>query len=286
MGLCGGVVSLEVLGFPQRGWLRARVLSLDVGEAVHRALNVSRGRVARAEGVFEATFRVHEVVGEIYGEGSLLRGVLVREGGSGSRFFRLRGVFPFGVFERARVRRAERVLRADRVARANFVVDRGDGVPDFALYNQRGELMTLADFRGRDWVLNFVFTRCVSPVMCPASTANMVRLARLLEEEGLEDVALVTLTFDPEYDSPAVLRAYAKTFGVSASFQYFLTGSVGLIEDLMHRFGIITRDSDGTLDHTMKTFLINGRGRVAFVALGSSWSAEEFFSYLKQSRLP
>lgn len=94
-------------------------------------------------------------------------------------------------------------------------------VRDFALTNQLGERVTLADVRGRVWVADIIFTRCAGP--CPRMTAQMSELQAALPADA--PVRLITLTTDPEYDTPAVLRQYAQRFGADPGRWLFLTGS-------------------------------------------------------------
>jgi protein SCO1/2 len=94
-------------------------------------------------------------------------------------------------------------------------------VPDFTLTNQNGEAVSLKDLRGQVWVADLIFTRCAGP--CPRLTSQMSQLQQaLLVDPG---VKLITLTTDPEYDSPAVLKRYAERFGANAGRWMFLTGT-------------------------------------------------------------
>ena len=99
-------------------------------------------------------------------------------------------------------------------------------VPKFALTNQLGRSVTERDFKGKVWIASFVFTRCAS--VCPMLTAKFRQL-----QEQLHDVpglAYVSISVDPEYDTPQVLAAYAKRFDADASRWQFLTGPLADIE--------------------------------------------------------
>lgn len=104
-------------------------------------------------------------------------------------------------------------------------------VGDFTLTNQLGATVSLADLRGFVWVADIIFTRCAGP--CPRMTQQMKALQDALPPESR--ARLVTLTTDPEFDTPAVLRAYAERFGADPRRWWFLTGSkaqiVGLAVD-------------------------------------------------------
>ena len=93
-------------------------------------------------------------------------------------------------------------------------------VPDFALTNQFGRVVTLADFRGQVWVADIIFTRC--PRACAKMTREMSQLQSALPPN--QPVKFLSLTADPEYDTPEVLSEYAKKFGAASERWQFLTG--------------------------------------------------------------
>jgi protein SCO1 len=101
-------------------------------------------------------------------------------------------------------------------------------IGDFTLTNQGGRAVSLADLRGRVWVADIIFTRCAGP--CPKMTRQMKEL-----QDGLpsgSQARLVTLTTDPDFDTPPVLRAYAERFGAGTNRWMFLTGAKGEIAKL------------------------------------------------------
>jgi len=101
-------------------------------------------------------------------------------------------------------------------------------VAEFTLTNADGRPVTLADLRGRVWVADIIFTRCAGP--CPRMTAQMKRVQDALPPNS--GARLVTLTTDPEFDSPAVLAAYARKFGADTNRWLFLTGAKAEIAKL------------------------------------------------------
>jgi protein SCO1 len=94
-------------------------------------------------------------------------------------------------------------------------------VADFTLTNQNGKVVSLADLRGRVWVADIIFSRCAGP--CPRMTRQMKELQDALGPES--QVKLVTLTTDPDFDTPTVLKAYAERFGADLARWMFLTGT-------------------------------------------------------------
>lgn len=101
-------------------------------------------------------------------------------------------------------------------------------VSDFTLTNQIGEAITLADLRGQVWVADIVFTRCAGP--CPEMTRRMKLLQDALPADSR--AKLVTLTTDPEFDTPEVMRKYAARFGADSNRWLFLTGTKEQIASL------------------------------------------------------
>ncbi len=101
-------------------------------------------------------------------------------------------------------------------------------VADFTLTNQDGQITTLADFTNHVWVTDIVFTRCAGP--CPRMTGQMRSLQNLLPADSA--AKLVTLTTDPEFDSPAVLEKYGQRFNADTNRWTFLTGTKGEIAAL------------------------------------------------------
>lgn len=101
-------------------------------------------------------------------------------------------------------------------------------VTDFLLTNQNGQAVSLSNLLGRVWIADIVFTRCAGP--CPRMTQKMARIQEALEPGG--DTRLVTLTTDPDFDTPEVFRAYAQRFHADTNRWMFLTGSKAQIARL------------------------------------------------------
>jgi protein SCO1 len=94
-------------------------------------------------------------------------------------------------------------------------------VADFTLTNQNSKTVTLDDLRGHVWVADIIFTRCAGP--CPRMTQQMKSLQDALTTDG--NARLVTLTTDPDFDSPEILQRYATRFGANPERWTFLTGT-------------------------------------------------------------
>lgn len=176
----------------------------------------------------------------------------------------------------------ERLHTATATMSRRKYVKQGDYIPNFAMIDQDGEFMQIRELQGKAFVLNFIFTRCTVPKMCPASTTRMSDLQKAAGEAGLDDLEFVTITFDPEFDSPGILRQYAKGYGVELDNFHLLTGTSQLVQDLLRQFGILTMEEDGTINHTMATLLVDDKGRVAFRKEGTSWTVDDFLEAAKK----
>lgn len=161
------------------------------------------------------------------------------------------------------------------LSRRKFV-RQGEYIPNFALIDQRGDFLQVRQLGGKPFILNFIFTRCTVPTMCPASSSRMAQMQDAAREAGMDDLQFVTITFDPEFDSPGILNQYADGFGMEGENFYLLTGEPTVVDDLLRQFGILTMEEDGTINHTMATLLVDANGRVAFRKEGSSWTVESF----------
>jgi protein SCO1/2 len=157
----------------------------------------------------------------------------------------------------------------------------GEYLPPFALFDQDGDLLTTDFFDGKSTVLNFIFTRCSMAEMCPASTNRMRRLQNLVFANNLSDVQFLSITLDPEYDVPGVLKSYALAYGVDESNFRFATAPKSVIDDLVRQFGIGRKKDDSmTLDHTMRTLVVNSLRQLVYQVPGKGWSEDDFLARL------
>ncbi|WP_414662087.1 SCO family protein [Horticoccus sp. 23ND18S-11] len=174
-------------------------------------------------------------------------------------------------------------LRQDTHARGKGAYrEVGETVPDFALYDQSGRVVQSSRFRGKQIMLNFIFTRCPDPKMCPASTAKMIATQQLARAAGVTTLELVSITLDPAFDTPGVLREYASLRGIETANFSFLTGPETAIRDLLTQFGVIAQFKGDLLQHTLATLLIDANGKIAHRADGSAWEPQDFVARMKR----
>ncbi|HEY1763438.1 MAG TPA: SCO family protein [Opitutaceae bacterium] len=169
------------------------------------------------------------------------------------------------------------MLRQDTQEKGNAAYrEIGDKIPDFVLYDQEGRVVDSARFRGKQIMLNFIYSRCPVANMCPLSTQKMMAAQKQARAAGVQNIEFVSITLDPAYDTPGVLKEYAADRGIDTSNFSFLTGPEAAIRDLLTQFGVIAEFKDGILNHTLATLLIDEKGRVTWRADGSLWEARDF----------
>lgn len=151
----------------------------------------------------------------------------------------------------------------------------GDAPPPVTLLDQQGDTLRLADFEGRALLVTFIYTRCPLPDYCPLMSQQFQRLQRELVPRFGDQVHLLTVSFDPEYDTPAVLRAYASRYTEDLDTWTFATGSADAIAELTGAFGIYYDGEGEQLVHNLTTALIDPHGRVQAIWRGNTWEVSE-----------
>ena len=149
----------------------------------------------------------------------------------------------------------------------------GDLVPDFELLNQDGHATRLAESRGSVTVVNFIYTRCPMPDVCPRLSANFAYLSQKMPE-----VRLLTITLDPGHDTPTVLREYASHFNGRLEHWRFLTGEESKIRAIGGLFGLVYWPEDGVITHTSATAVIGPDGRLRALVEGTAYRADQLLA--------
>ncbi len=196
--------------------------------------------------------------------------------------FRLIKIWPAG--EAAAVVQSNTQILVDETTRLGRGAYRevGAPAPAFALFRQDGDVVASDRFRGRQVMLNFIFTRCPVATMCPAAVARFQQVQQRARALGVGNLELVSISLDPVHDTPGVLREYARSRVIDTSNYSFLTGPDAAIRALLAQFGVLAEFQGDLLNHTLATLLIDETGRIAWRADGSSWSVDDFVSRLKR----
>ena len=147
------------------------------------------------------------------------------------------------------------------------VLDSGEEVPDATFTDQTGTRRKLSDWRGRAIAVTFTYTRCPLPNFCPLMDQHFKRVQERFgqQPEIRERIHLLSVSFDPEYDRPAVLAAHARTLGADPSIWTFLTGDRKAVETFAAPFGISVIREEGSpqeIIHNLRTAVIDPNGRL------------------------
>jgi protein SCO1/2 len=147
--------------------------------------------------------------------------------------------------------------------------------PEFALISQDGAPVRLTDFRGKVVAVTFIYTLCTDT--CPVLTPMMSFVQDRLGADFGEKIVFISVTVDPERDTPQVLKDYAQAFGANPARWFFVTGQPDLIRDVTRHYGVYAaKAADGNVAHTFLTSIIDPRGIVRVQYLGVRFDPEEF----------
>jgi protein SCO1 len=162
---------------------------------------------------------------------------------------------------------------------------------NYNLINQEGEEVVFPDIiKGSITVMGFIYTHC--PDICPMTTHNMYLTEKELKKANINDVKFVALSFDPDRDSPEVLKKFAEVRELDFNYWTLLTGEKSIVYELMKRFDVkairtdeIT-DSEGNYEysmmHTDRISLIDENGRLRKNYKGSTINIEELVNDIKK----
>jgi protein SCO1/2 len=166
----------------------------------------------------------------------------------------------------------------------------GDAAPDFKLRNQDGRQIHLGQFKGQALLVTFIYTRCPSPEFCPRVTRNFAEVEKQLAASPAlyAKTHLLSVSFDPDHDTPERLRAYGATYiGSDAKDAFahwdFAVPEKPVLTEMAKWFDLgMTGAADGTITHTLSTTLIGPDGKVVRFYPGNEWTAEQVFADVKQ----
>jgi protein SCO1/2 len=147
--------------------------------------------------------------------------------------------------------------------------------PDFTLVSQDNLQVSLHDFRGKVVAVSFIYTYCTD--VCPMLTAHMASVQEKLGSAFGPKIAFVSITVDPERDTPDVLKEYAQSFGADLKGWSFLTGDPAVVHEVGRKYGVIAKKAaNGDVDHTLLTSLVDPGGILRVQYLGVRFDLEEF----------
>lgn len=160
----------------------------------------------------------------------------------------------------------------------------GDPMPPFQLIDQDGKKIDMERFRGHPFVLTFIFTRCPLPKFCPLMSNHFAELQAAIKSGSgsLAQTQLLSISFDPDFDTPQILKAYAEHTQADPGIWTFTTGEKSEIADLTHEFSVYVQTEGGTISHGLATALIDEDGKIDKIWRGNGWTLEEVLREIRQ----
>jgi protein SCO1/2 len=165
-----------------------------------------------------------------------------------------------------------------RIVRDVEPLEIGDAVPEYYFTNQLGRATSLSQFRGQAVAFTFIFTRCPFPTFCPLMSNNFrtVQDALLNNPNAPTNWHLLTISFDPEYDTPEKLKNYATSYHANPEHWSYLTGTLVDITALSEQVGLqFWREPGGNISHNLRTVVVDAGGRVQKIFSENKWTVEE-----------
>ncbi|HWC61636.1 MAG TPA: SCO family protein [Verrucomicrobiae bacterium] len=165
-----------------------------------------------------------------------------------------------------------------RLVRDVKPLDEGDLLPDYHFTNQLGQAISTAQFKGQALAITFLFTRCPFPNFCPLMANNFAETQKklLAMPNAPTNWHLLTISFDPENDTPEVLRSYAQAHGADFAHSTYATGTLMDITAIGQQFGLVFWKEEGSIiSHNLRTVVIDRSGRVQKIFTGNTWQPED-----------
>ena len=166
----------------------------------------------------------------------------------------------------------------------------GDAAPATALVDQEGKGFSLANHKGEAIGVTFIFTRCPLPDFCPRMNLNFSEVERLLAADPklYARTRLLSVSFDPAYDTPAVLKAFRDPFlrgvpGVVPGHWRFATGTLEHIKEFAGFFGLTYLKTGEQFVHSLATAVIAPDGALHSIRRGNDWEAKELVEDLRRA---
>jgi protein SCO1/2 len=155
----------------------------------------------------------------------------------------------------------------NKKAAATPAAPAGKPLLDYKFTNELGRAVSLNDFRGQALAITFFYTRCPLPDYCPRLSKNFQAAAQKLTALTNAPVNwhLLSVSFDPAFDSPAMLKAYGESYAYDPAHWSFLTGPADKIGELARASGVNYQADDGTINHNFRTLIIDANGRLQMV---------------------
>jgi protein SCO1/2 len=171
------------------------------------------------------------------------------------------------------------------VAEGLHILAPGDPAPDTPLTNHRGENVALSQWRGSAVAVTFIYTGCPLPDFCPLLDRRFAAVQAAAEGDPIlrGRVRLLSVSFDPDTDTPEVLAAHAARAGAQAEWA-FATAPRETVDRFAAMFGVnVIREADRTITHNLRTAVVGPDGRIAVLRSGNDWTADDLVADLRRA---
>jgi protein SCO1/2 len=170
-----------------------------------------------------------------------------------------------------------------RVVRDVQPLELGEPLSEYHLINESGHPFSTQRFQGQALAITFLFTRCPLPNFCPLMATHFAQAQKKLLSmaNAPTNWHLLTISFDPEFDKPEVLKAYAHAYGYDPKHWTFATGKLEEITAIGDQLGLtFWHDQTGSISHNLRTVVIDSRGRLQKIFQGNAWTVDELMAEL------
>ena len=172
-----------------------------------------------------------------------------------------------------------------RITSSVPLLEAGSLLPDYTLTNELGRVIRLSEFRGQVLAFTFIFTRCPYPDFCPRMTDLFARAQKSLagQPDAPKNVKFLSISFDPEHDTPELLRAYAERHNYNPSRWTLATGAWDQLEPLTGHFGLLFgRDvPPEKMEHNLRTVVVRPSGKIQAILPSNEWQSEDLIREIR-----
>ena len=162
----------------------------------------------------------------------------------------------------------------------------GDMLPDYMLTAEDGRLIRVSDFRGKAVAFTFFFTRCPLPDYCPRMNTDFAQARSLLLKDASAPTnwQIISISFDPEFDTPKVLSRYARAYrGDDPSRWIFATGTTNALADAALHLDLMVMRQGGSITHNLRTVVLDTEGRIYRQFDGNEWTPQQLADAINQA---
>ena len=163
----------------------------------------------------------------------------------------------------------------------------GDLLPDCGFTDENGDAVRLSDFRGNALAFTFFYSRCPLPDYCVRMSKNFSETRRLLQAmtNAPANWQLLSISFDPEFDTPKMLSSYADFYrGADTNRWLFAVASTNTLSGLAPRLDLmVMRDGNGIMSHNLRTVVLDPQGRIFRPLDGNQWTPQQLADAILQA---